>query len=472
MKKNVLYSLILTLSAYAVPLLVFPYTSRVLGPAAIGATDWMESIVNYSILFSMMGMSTLGIREIARCKGNREATSRVFSELFMLNTLSTAFVVGVLLLLSLTTDLLSSNPALFRLGLVKIAFNLFWIEWYYKGVENFRYITIRSVIVRCLFVASVYLFVKDSSDYVIYYLLWVGVTVANAVCNWSYRSRSVRLIPLRQLSFTYWRPFLLLGLYAVFSAVYTQLNTTILGVVSTHAEVAYYSTAARIYTVLIAIFSTFTSVMIPRMSALIAEQRTDEVKHLVRRAFDVLFLLMLPIIIYVEAYADGIICLFAGDDFVPSAAILRILIFQLLIIGSEQIFILQLLIPARKDRQALWCAVLGAVVCVVSNVLLVRRFQGMGSAFTWLFSELAVLMLASVWVKRYFSIGIPLRQLLTSVVYALPYVGVVWAVSGIESELIRLGVSALGFAIWAIVLEEYVYKFNLIQGLFRRFRRK
>ena len=131
MKKNVLYSLILTLSAYEVPLLVFPYTSRVLGPAAIGATDWMESIVNYSILFSMMGMSTLGIREIARCKGNREATSRVFSELFMLNTLSTAFVVGVLLLLSLTTDLLSSNPALFRLGLVKIAFNLFWIESIY-----------------------------------------------------------------------------------------------------------------------------------------------------------------------------------------------------------------------------------------------------------------------------------------------------------------------------------------------------
>ena len=70
-RNNFKYSLILTLSTYLVPLLVFPYISRVLGAERIGAIDTVDGIIDYLVLFSMMGMQALGIREIARHKADK-----------------------------------------------------------------------------------------------------------------------------------------------------------------------------------------------------------------------------------------------------------------------------------------------------------------------------------------------------------------------------------------------------------------
>ena len=53
-KKNILYSSVLTVSNFLFPLLVYPYISRVLGATNIGICNFVDSIINYFILFSMM----------------------------------------------------------------------------------------------------------------------------------------------------------------------------------------------------------------------------------------------------------------------------------------------------------------------------------------------------------------------------------------------------------------------------------
>ena len=70
-KKNFVYSSILTVSNYIFPLLTYPYVSRVLGVTNIGICNYVDSIINYFILFSMMGISVTGIREIAAHKNNQ-----------------------------------------------------------------------------------------------------------------------------------------------------------------------------------------------------------------------------------------------------------------------------------------------------------------------------------------------------------------------------------------------------------------
>ena len=85
LKTNVVYSTLLTLSTYLVPLVVYPYISRVLGPAGIGAVDTVDGFINYAVLFSMMGLTTIGTREIAKSRDSAEGLSRTFSSLFSLN---------------------------------------------------------------------------------------------------------------------------------------------------------------------------------------------------------------------------------------------------------------------------------------------------------------------------------------------------------------------------------------------------
>lgn len=187
-RNNFKYSLILTLSTYLVPLLVFPYISRVLGAERIGAIDTVDGIIDYLVLFSMMGMQALGIREIARHKDDKAELQSAFNDLFWLNAITMVVALVILYFASCFVPELQQRGRLLLIGSFKLVANLFWIEWFYRGLENFRYITIRSIIVRLLFVASVFIFVRDEGDFDIYYLLFVGIVVLNAFCNWTYRS--------------------------------------------------------------------------------------------------------------------------------------------------------------------------------------------------------------------------------------------------------------------------------------------
>ena len=63
---NFLYSAILTVSNYFFPFITYPYVSRVLGVEKIGICNFVDGIIHYFILFSMLGIVSVGIREIAK----------------------------------------------------------------------------------------------------------------------------------------------------------------------------------------------------------------------------------------------------------------------------------------------------------------------------------------------------------------------------------------------------------------------
>ena len=167
-KKNFFYSSILTTANYIFPFITYPYVSRVLGVTNIGICNFIDSIINYYILFSMMGIGIVGIREIAKSKNNKEELDKTFSGLIILNTLSTSLMLIVLIISIYTIPKLYEYKEMMYLGALKLVANYLLIEWLYKGLENFKYITIRTVLVKCLYVLSVFLFVHEAEDYPIY----------------------------------------------------------------------------------------------------------------------------------------------------------------------------------------------------------------------------------------------------------------------------------------------------------------
>ena len=159
-KKNILYSIILSSSQYLVPLIVFPYISRVLGPDKLGLVNFIDGTIDYFIILSMLGMGTLGIREVALHKNNPKNLKSVFSSLIFLNLISTLIACCLLILSFFIFDSLRANPTLMLIGAIKLLFNVMLTEWLYKGLEEFRFITIRTLIVRLIFIISIFLFVR------------------------------------------------------------------------------------------------------------------------------------------------------------------------------------------------------------------------------------------------------------------------------------------------------------------------
>ena len=451
------------MSTYLVPLIVFPYISRILGVEAIGMIDTVDNMIDYCILFSMMGLTSVGVREIAKNKDNPKALSQTFTDLFALNICSTLLITAVFILFILVSPKIQNYGYLIPIGILKLFANLFWIEWLYQGLEEFRYITLRSVILRFLFIIGVFIFVQSSTDVVTYYTLFVGITIGNAICNW-YHKQTFFYWDIRRANIKrFFRPFLMLGIFAMLSAIYAKLSLPVLSFLTNNQEAGNYATATRIYQVIIALISTLTGVMIPRMSVLIKEGQLDLVQKYTNTAFKLLFLFAFPLICFVEIFATDIISLFAGHGFEGAIPCIRIIMLQLIIIGAEKIIVLQLLIPLRKDRTIVKAGVAGVIVWGIFTILLVPRFQSTGTTLVWLAAEMTVLIIACIETKKALSINFPIKLMNMSIIYAIPYMLIGWLVFiTTGTPIIRVLVSIPLFMAYASFLEVKVYKTGLL----------
>lgn len=468
-KKNFVYSSLLTTANYVFPLLTYPYVSRVLGVANIGICNFVDSVINYFILFSMMGMLVVGVREIARCQGDRRRLNEAFNGLFFLNTLSTTIVLTAMCISIFVVPKLWEYRELMVFGVLKLVFNYLNIEWLYKGLEDFRYITTRSILVRMVYVASVFIFIHDKDDYILYYGLVCGMTIINGIINILYARRFITFT-LKGFSMKpYIRPFLVLGLYMFLTSMYTSFNVTYLGFMSGEVQVGYYTTATKLHTILLALFSAFTGILMPRMTSLVSEGRMTEFMRLHEKAVGVLLVFLFPVIILSTILAPQIISLISGAGYEGAIVPMRIVMPLVFIIGYEQVLIIQVLMPLKEDRAVLRNSIIGASVGVMMNVLLVSNMQSVGSALVWVASEIAVLLSAQLFLAQRYNILFPLRRILANFVYHTPLCILIYSVSlWIESPLGVLVVSMAMTVLYCIVLQVFLLKDETCVDIYKK----
>lgn len=426
-KKNFFYSSILTTANYLFPLLTYPYVSRVLGVTNIGIVNFIDSIIQYFILVSMLGVNVVGIREVAKCNRNREQLSQTFSGLFWLNTITTIIALVLLLFVTLIFEQIRVHWHLVAIGALKLLLSYMLIEWLYKGLEEFKYITYRTILVKILYVVAVFVFVQDENDYQVYYLLTVLMIVLNSVVNLIYSKKYVSFRIKRVEICKYIKPFFILGVYTLLTSMYISLNVTWLGFVSGETEVGYYTTASKLYYILIALFSAFTGVMLPKMSSLLAEGENEKFKTLLTRAYSILFSFSIPLIIFAVIYAPEIILIISGPNYEGAIIPMRIMMPLILIIGYEQILVIQTLMPLKKDRAILKNSIVGAITGVLLNFVLVPRYASIGAALVWIVSEIVVLLCAQHFVTRYIKMGFPLIQFLKLIGLNIPLAVILWS---------------------------------------------
>ena len=392
-KKNILYSSFLTLSNYIFGLITFPYVARVLGVSHLGMVDFVTNIVAYSLLFASLGITNVGIREVAKVRDNPRDLNRCFSSLLTLNMIYTLVTLGIFFVLLFAVDKFAEQKTLFLLGALQILSTTFMLEWLFRGLEDFRFIAVRNLVIKVFYVITVLCFVRDSDDYVLYFALTVASVFVNALVNVFYSRRFVRF-SLKSISL---KPYLMgtisLGAYNLLNSMYTTFNVAFLGFVADSVQVGYYTTALKLYSIVMGLFMAFTSALMPRGASLLAKGEREEFNLLINKSFELLYTLCFPLIICCTILAPQIIEILAGPQFAGSIIPMRIVMPLLFVVGIEQILVLQVIIPAKKDNWSLKASAIGAIVGGALNVLLVTRFQAVGTSLTLLCTESFVAIL-------------------------------------------------------------------------------
>ncbi len=410
------------MSTYIFGLIVFPYVSRVLGVDMIGRVNFADQTVNYFRILAAMGISTVGVREIAACGNDRIRRSQVFSDLFAFILISSVIFVAILFILTMIIPQWHQMKSLLFTGSFYLFFASMMIEWFYQGTENFKYVSIRSISVKTVYVLLVFLLVKGPEDYLKYYILLTGAIVVNALINLGYSSKFADLILKSAHPWRYGKSIWAMGVYVIMLSFFSTFNVVYLGLVKGDHAVGVYTTATKIYGMILGILTAYTSVMLPRMTSLLIENKIDEFKQKIRASFSIVFLLAPPLIAGGVILAPQIISILAGGQYTESILPMQLIMPLVMVVGLAQIWVIQVLLPMKKDRVVVLCAIVSAIVGVTANFILVKRMSFVGSAIALLFAEITNDVLTLVYALRRGLLQFPLKSFVLSIISFVPYV--------------------------------------------------
>lgn len=468
-RKNFAYNSFLMVSNYIINFILFPYCTRVLGVERFGTINFTENIVQYFLFLGMMGVSHVGVREIAKQK-DKEGYNRCFSSILGLNILFTTISLAIFIPLIFYVERFENTKILFLLGSLNILFTAFSVDWYFRGTENFKYITTRNLVIKICYVICVFIFVKEPNDYILLYALTVSTTVVCALINYIYASKYINFSLKRIDLKIYLKSTLSLGAYSILTSMYTTFNVAYLGFVWDDIQVGYYSTALKLYTVILGFYSAFTGVMLPRMTNINSDGNESFFNSMIQKSFELLFTIAIPMVVVLFILAPEIITLLAGEEFVPSIWLSRIIVPMLFVVGIAQIIAFQILIPKGFDKQTLYASIIGASIGIISNLILTTNYGALGTCITVAITETTVTIYYIAVIAKNKIIDFNIRILWKHILVSFPYIFICLTVQYFSlGNIITLSISFLLCIIYFMLSQSIILKNSLVLNILLKF---
>ena len=391
LKKNFIMNALLTMSAFVFPLITFPYVSRVLGPSGVGRVDFVTSVMTYFSMIAQLGIPTYGIRLCAKVRDDRRALTKTVQEILLLNTVTALLSYAVFAVLLFTVPRFSQDKVLFLIVSSTVLFNTIGVEWLYRALEQYTYITVRSLVFKAIAVVAMFLLVRAESDYVIYGGITVFAACASGVFNFINLHRFVGLRPVGGYDLArHIKPVLVFFAMSCAATIYTHLDTVMLGFMRTDAEVGCYNAAVKIKVILVSLVTSLGTVLLPRASYYAEKGNTDELLRITKKAMAFVCLFACPLTVYFTLYAKAGVFLLSGEAFAASVLPMQVIMPTLLFIGMTNILGMQILVPLGREKAVLLSTAVGAVVDLILNALLIPPLGAVGAAIGTLVAEMAV----------------------------------------------------------------------------------
>lgn len=447
---------ILTASAIIFPLITFPYISRVLGAVGNGKVAFAASVVTYFAMFASLGIPTYGIRACAKVRDDREELSRTVQELLIINAVTTAVTFGVFLVTLVGIPKFAAQKELLLINSVTLLLNMIGVTWLYTALEQYAYITLRTLLFKVLSIVMMFAVVRHPEDYMVYGAISVFAGGGSNVLNFLNLRRYVSLKKTGAYHFReHVKPILIFFSTSAAISVYTNLDVVMLGFLKTDADVGYYNAAIKVKVLLVSLITSLGTVLLPRLSYYIEKNQKEEFHRIIGKAFQFVFVLAASVMVYFMLFAEESILFLAGTGFEGAVLPMIFLMPTVLFIGLSNVTGIQMLTPMGQEKKVLYSILCGAVIDFLLNLWLIPKTGASGAAFATMVAELAVVAVQALYLRD--SLGTILKNAgIRKVLVATAGAGIVaWGIKQlpVPSVFLMLVVSAVGyFGIYGILL--------------------
>ncbi len=390
-KKNFLMNCILTASTFLIPLITTPYVTRILQPKGIGIVTYAQSTANIFLLFAMLGIPTYGIKVVSQHRDSREELSQRVFEIFIINIIMCLLTIIVYCLYM--HNLEHEEKSIYMIFGVMLLSNPIGVEWLYKGLEKYTYITIRTLVFKFIALMGIFLFVKNEEDVLTYAFFIVFAFVASNIFNFISLHKYVMRVQIEfKKIIVHVKPIFIFFAMSIATTVYTNLDNIMLGKLCNATEVGYYSIVVKMRSLLLSIVTSLGAVLLPRMSYYIKNGLNSEFYQVSKKVMHFVFLISIPLLCFFTLMADVCIYIFAGEAFLPAVKAFRVILPTIVFVGMSNLIGIQMFVPMNKEKIALKSVVFGAIVDFGLNLFFIPLFGAVGAALATTFAEIIVLL--------------------------------------------------------------------------------
>ena len=418
LKKNIFYNSIRVGSNLVFPLVTFPYVTRIMGPDTLGLYNYVTAIVAYFMLFSSLGFPLYGTREIAQAKDNKKQMQSITNAIFTSSMLACLLVYIVYFVVSIFLAHNSEEFWVYTILGFSILLSCISFDWFFQGIEDFQFITIRSLIIRFVSIVCLFLFVKSKQDILSYAILTVVGTCGNNIWNLVRLNKYVKLRISFKDCWKHTKGAIMFFLGSIIVSLYTNLNGVMVGALGSMAAVAYFATGNKIVNLVMTVLGAVASSVMPRMAYLLKMGDESEALDLQKKTLNLLYYIAIPVTVGMIVLAHPLIMLFGGAEFKPAVVVMQILSPLLVIITLSQFLSNQILVPLHLEKYNNYCVLGGALVNMILNVILIPKYAEVGVSLAVLCSEIVVTAMFFFYSSKHMKLSIgdfvPVKCILSS----------------------------------------------------------
>ncbi|MBQ9609872.1 MAG: flippase [Lachnospiraceae bacterium] len=391
-KLNMIMNMLLTMSNFIFPIITFPYISRILLPIGTGKVTFATSVVTYFGMFVQLGVPTYGVRACAKVRDDKETLSRIVHELLSINLLMTVVVYIVYIISLFQVPRFNQDLKLFFILGISIFLNAIGVEWLYKGLEEYGYITVRSIVFKLIAIIAMFLLVHEQKDYILYGGISIFASSASNILNFINLRKFIYLKSVGNYNVKKHIKYVLIFFaMSVATTIYTNLDNVMLGFMRDDVQVGYYGAAVKIKTILLSIVTSASTVLLPRASYYVDRGEMDEFYRILKKTMHFIVLVAFPFSVYFIFFAKEGILFLSGKEYGGAIMPMQVIMPTLLLIGITNVIGIQMMVPMGREKLVLYSEIAGAVTDLILNAIFIPEFGATGAAIGTLIAEIVVL---------------------------------------------------------------------------------
>lgn len=397
-KRNYIYMLFYQSLQILTPLITAPYVSRILGAANIGVYSFVYANYIYFQLFCTMGIGTYAQLEAAKVRDDIEKLSKLFIEIMI--TKFCTFGVSVILYLAFIV-INGKYTTLYLIQIFLLVATAVDISWLFEGVENFKTVMLRNVIVKLLTIGSILLFVRNKNDLWIYAVIIASGTLLGNLLIFPLLKNYLLLKKYKDMYIlVHLKATFVFFLPAIASVLTSTTDKLMIGwITKDELQNGYYEQSTKIETLLFSLFASLNHIMRSRMAYLSINSKKTEILERLNMSLKYVSFIVFPITCGIISVSNIFVPWFFGEEYEAVVGILKIMSLWLIPQALSGCLMEQYIMPNGGQIVVTKIIWLGAFVNTLLNAILISDYKAYGATVASLFAEIIV-AIATVFICK------------------------------------------------------------------------